>query len=256
MSPTTRAFVRRPSPHLAHGQLTHLTRQPVDLALALQQYEGYLALLRTQGHTLFELPELPDHPDGVFVEDVLLMVDGRAVLTRPGALSRRDEVASVEPVLQGLGVACARIEAPGTLDGGDVLVLERHVLVGRSTRTNDAGFAQLAALLVGSGRTVLRVEVGGALHLKTALTSLPDGQLIAAAEWVDTCAVSALGYAVLDALESSAANVLCLGDTVVLPADAPRTVEVLLEQGYNVILLDVGELQKLEAGLTCMSVLF
>jgi dimethylargininase len=256
MSRTSRAFVRHPSARLCEGELTHIARQPLALEKALQQYASYLALLRAHGYALLELPELPEHPDGLFVEDALLMIDGRAILTRPGAASRRDEVLSIEPALRALQLPSARIEPPATLDGGDVLVLDRHILVGHGTRTNAAGRAQLAALTADCGREVLGVEVSGALHLKTALTRLPDGRLIVAPERVDTAALIRLGYSLQHAHEDSAADVLCLGDTVVLPADAPTTASALRAQGLKVATLDISELQKLEAGLTCMSVLF
>jgi dimethylargininase len=222
---------------------------------AFSQHAAYLELLSRHGLALVSLPALADHPDGLFVEDILVMLDGLAVLTRPGADSRRGEVASAETVLASLALPTARITAPATLDGGDVLVLDRHVLVGRSTRSNDAAQEQLARLVHGSPRTVLGVDVRGALHLKTAVTRLPDGSLVAVPEWVDTALLEALRYRVHSAHEPSGGDVLCLGQVVVLPSDAPRTAAALRQLGFNVESLEIDELQKLEAGLTCMSVL-
>lgn len=253
--PFTRALTRRPSLRLAEGELTYLSRTPVDVGRAFAQHAAYLELL-AQHVALVSLPELPGHPDGLFVEDIVVMLEGSAVLTRPGAVSRRGEVNSAEASLTKLGLAVARITAPATLDGGDVLVLDGHVLVGRSTRSNDAAQEQLARLVHGSGRIVSGVDVRGALHLKTAVTRLPDGSLIAAPELVDTAQLETLGYRVHHAPEASGANVLCLGQTVVVSSDAPKTAAALKHLGLRVVSLEMSELHKLEAGLTCMSVLF
>jgi dimethylargininase len=255
MPPPTRALVRRPSLRLAEGELTHLVRTAVDVPVALLQHAAYLALLARHGLASIELPELPDYPDGLFVEDIVVSIDGQLVLTRPGAASRRGEVDSADVTLRALGLASARIAAPATLDGGDVLVLDRHVLVGRSTRSNEAAHEQLRALLHGTRRSVVRVDVERALHLKTGVTRLPDGSLIAYADFVDIALLEGLGYRVLRASEPSGSDVLCLGDSVVLPSDAPRTAADLKQHSYKVECIDISELQKLEAGVTCMSVL-
>lgn len=255
MRPKTHALIRRPSARLAEGELTHVAKRPVELRLALQQHGVYCDVLARHGLTLVELPELPEHPDGLFVEDVVVMLEGRALLTRPGALSRRGEVESVVPALERLQVPSSRIHAPATLDGGDVLVLERHVLVGRSSRSNDEAIRQLETLIT-SDRQVVGIDVHAALHLKTAVTCLPDGSLIAVAAHVDLDVLRALGYRVHETDEPSGGNVLCLGETVLLPADAARTGAPLAQLGFTVEHVDMGELQKLEAGLTCLSVLF
>ena len=249
-----RAFIRQPSTRLAEGELTHLARTPVDLPRACAQHAAYLQVLRGHGFAIIALPDLPDQPDAVFVEDVLVCLDGRLVLTRPGAASRRAELPSVVATLRQQRLPFEAIGAPATLDGGDVLVLSHHVLVGRSTRSNDAAREQLASW-VQTDRPVLGIDVARALHLKTAVTQLPDGSLIANPDCVDTTALTALGYRIQAAAEPSGANVLCLGACVLLPADAPRTAAALREQGFQVQTLDISELQKLEAGMTCMSVL-
>ena len=252
----TRAFFRRPSLRLAEGEVTHVPRVELDVRRALSQHAAYLEVLRQHGLSLMELPELPDQPDGLFVEDVVVMLDGRALLTRPGAVSRRGELPSTERALRQLGLAPQRIEAPATLDGGDVLVLDQHILVGRSTRTNQHALAQLACFAEGSGRAVQSVDVVGALHLKTALTRLPDGSLIAVAEHVDIALLTRQGFCVHRAPEASGGDVLCLGQSVLLPTAAPRTAQLLRDLGFAVVSLDISELQKLEAGVTCMSVLW
>lgn len=252
---TTRAIVRTPSPRLAEGELTLLARQPVDLERALAQHAAYVSLLREHGHEIIYAPEAPEHPDGLFVEDVLVVIAGRAILTRPGAASRRGEVASIEALVQELALPIERIKEPARLDGGDVLVTERHVFVGRSSRTNVRAVEQLATFHACRKRTVLGLPLSGVLHLKSALTQLPDGALIALPKSVDTQKLRKLGYTVHQAVEASGADVLCLGETVVLPSDAPVTAMRLREVGYEVVQIDVRELQKLEAGVTCMSVL-
>jgi dimethylargininase len=255
VSGATRAIVRAVSPSLMKGEVTHRERAAIDLRLAIAQHAAYVGLLRGHGLRILEAPDAPEHPDGVFVEDVLVVIDGHAILTRPGAPSRREEVHSVEPLIRSLGLPCERIVAPGTLDGGDTLVTQRHVLVGRSTRSNHAAISQLAALAACSGRDVVGVDVHAALHLKSVATLLPDGALIAAPSFVDVKLLRATGYVVHEAPESSGANVLCLDRTVVLPADAPASAALLRALGHEVASIDISELQKLEAGLTCMSVL-
>jgi len=253
---TTRAIVRRPSPRVADGEVTHLDRVPLDVPRALAQHAAYCDLLRTLGLRLIEAPEAPEHPDGLFVEDALLIIGGQAVLTRPGAASRAGEVASIEPVVEALGLPIERIREPGTLDGGDVLAVGHHVFVGRSTRTNDAAIAQLAEIMAPLGRSVVAAEVTGCLHLKSAITALPDGSLIAVPGWIDPSFFTDLGYEVHLAEERSGGDVLWHGTTVVLPASAPSTAAKLEELGFDVAPIDVGELEKIEAGVTCMSVLF
>ena len=259
------AVVRQPSSRLAEGEVTHLQRRPLDPARALAQHAAYVELLRRHGYEPVWAPPIDDHPDGVFVEDALVVIEadgqgagGLALLTRPGAASRRGEVESLEAIASSLaashGLPVHRIAAPATLDGGDVLVTARHVLVGQSTRSNAAAVTQLQAL-VAPRRQAIGVTVTGALHLKSAVTALPDGSLIAVPQWIDVAVLTALGYRVHAAQEPSGGDVLCLGEVVVLPADAPATAAMLRGLGFSVETIDVGELQKIEAGTTCMSVL-
>ena len=255
MSVTRRAIVRRPSPRVAEGEVTHIDRRAMDVDLALTQYANYLALLQRHGVELIHAPEADEHPDGIFVEDALVVVGGQAILTRPGAASRRGEIDTIRPLVESLGLPLATIEAPGTLDGGDVLCVGRHVFIGLTTRTTTAAIEQFAAIVEPLGRTVVAVDVPGCLHLKSAITALPDGSLIAVRGWVDETIFEAAGYRVHAAGEETGGDVLCLGTTVVLPADAPRTAEIIRNLGFDADPIDVGELQKIEAGVTCMSVL-
>ena len=244
-----RILVRRPSPHLADGELTHLSRTPVDPDLALQQWEGYVAAFAGRGWGVTEVEPADGHPDGVFVEDTVVVFDDLAVLTRPGVASRQGEVASAERALDGLGLTVARITAPGTLDGGDVLKVGRTVYIGHGGRTNDAGIAQLAALVTPRGWTVEPVPVTTVLHLKSAVTALPDGTIVGTAP-----PASALTPGLVVPEERGTAVVDLGGGAVVMSADAPRTAELYRARGLDVVPVAITEFEKLEGCVTCLSV--
>lgn len=248
----TRAFVREPSPRLAEGELTHLRRVPVDLDLAQAQHRAYRECLERLGLVVDLLPPAPDLPDAVFVEDTVVIVEDVAVITRPGAVSRLPEVDTVRAELEVEGFPLREITPPATLDGGDVLQVGNVVYVGRSTRTRDDAIEQLRDLLAPFGRRVVAVDVTGALHLKSAATALPDGRVLAVPAWFDS---AALETEVIEAPEPQGANVLSVNDTVVVAADAPDTAALVRELGFAVEVVDISEYQKVEAGLTCMSVL-
>lgn len=243
-----RILVRRPSPRLADGELTHLARRPVDPDLALRQWAGYVAAFRERGWAVTEVEAADEHPDGVFVEDTVVVFDDLAVLTRPGAASRQGEVASTARALARLDVTVARITAPGTLDGGDVLKVGRTVHVGHGGRTNAAGIAQLTALVAARGWTVVPVPLTDVLHLKSAVTALPDGTVIGLSR---TTALSP-GLVVP---EEHGTAVVDLGDgAVVMSADAPRTAALLRDRGLDVVPVPITEFEKLEGCVTCLSV--
>jgi len=252
-SPTPTALVRTPSPRLVEAELTHLARAPIDLELARAQHAGYVALLSRLGLELAWLPPLPQHPDGVFVEDTVIVVDDTAVLTRPGAVSRRDEVASVGEALLARGCQLHRIVEPGTMDGGDVLQVDGTLYVGRTARTDGAAIEQLRALVGPLGRHVIAVPVTGVLHLKTAATALPDGTIVAVPGRVPADAFG--DREVLAAPEPAGGDLLVVGEVVVVSAAAPRTAELIGRRGFDVEMVEVSELEKAEAGVTCMSVL-
>jgi dimethylargininase len=248
-----RILVRRPSPKLADGELTHLERVPVDAALALEQWQGYVDAFRTHGWDVTTVEPADEHPDGVFVEDAVVMFGDVAVLTSPGAESRRGELATVGPVVDGLGLtAVHRIERPGTLDGGDVLKVGRTAYVGRSARTNDEGLDQLRAILAPHGWNVVGVPVTKVLHLKSAVTALPDGTVIGRSELVDdTTAFPTFEHVP----EVHGTAVVDLGDgSLVMSADAPETARSLTDRGYDVVTVPIGEFEKLEGCVTCLSV--
>ena len=251
--PEPAALVRAPSDRLNEAELTHLARAPIDLELARAQHAGYVRLLSRLGLELVWLPPLPAHPDGVFVEDTVVIVDDTAVLMRPGARSRRGEVDSVAAALVVRGYELRGIVAPGTADGGDVLQVGRTLYVGRTARTDEVAIEQLRGLVATLGREVVTVPVTGVLHLKSAATALPDGTIVAVPGCVP---VGAFGdREVLPAPEPAGGDLLVVGEVVVVSAAAPRTAEFIHRRGFPVEVAEVSELEKAEAGVTCMSVL-
>ncbi len=243
---TPRALVRRPGGALPGGIVTHIERRPVDAELAREQWATYVAALAAAGWEPVEVAPADDCPDAVFGEDALVVRGGLAVLTRPGASERRPELSGAEDAARSLGLQLARIEPPGTLDGGDVLVAGEAVYVGTGGRTNSEGARQLGALL---GTTVRELPVSGVLHLKSAVTALPDGTVVghpATAPRLDFLAVP----------EPSGAHVVALGPrSVLVAADCPRSAELYASLGYEPVVVDIGEFQKLEGCVTCLSVL-
>ena len=247
-----RALVRRPGPRLAHGLLTHLERSEVDLDVAIKQWHGYIEALQQHGWETIEVPPADDCADAVFIEDTIVMFGDLAVISRPGAPSRQPETAAVDEVVRNLGYEIARIEAPGTLDGGDVLKVGDTVYVGLGGRTNVAGIAQLAAHLHRRGATVVTLPVTKVLHLKSAITALPDGTVVG---WPVVVDDPTIFEKFLATPEESGAHVVLLGeDRLLLAADCPRSAEMYRSMGYHPVEVDIGEFQKLEGGVTCLSV--
>ena len=232
--------------------MTHIDRTPVDPARALSQWDGYVAAFRDAGWAVTELPPLDDHPDGVFVEDVVFLYDGLAIVTRPGAPSRRGETDGLGDALQELGVDVVPWDGPGTLDGGDLLKVGTTVYAGRSARTDAAGIDRLRTLLEPHGASVVAVPVTAALHLKSCVTALPDGTVVGYEPLVDDPAV-------FDRLrfvpEESGAHVVDLGDgRILVAASCPATADEYRSDGYEVVAVDVGEFERLEGCVTCLSV--
>ncbi|MGW5878188.1 dimethylargininase [Nocardiopsis terrae] len=246
------ALMRRPSPRLAEGIVTHIPRTPVDPVLAARQYTIYQETVASAGWRVHEVDPAPEHPDSVFVEDPLVVCEDLAVLTRPGAETRRGEVEGVEEAVRALGMRVARIEAPGTLDGGDVLQVGDTVYTGVGARTNEEGVVQLEQLLAPLGRKVHRVALGRALHLKSAVTALPDGSLVGLPELVDAPSLPPIRRAP----EESGAHVLPLGGRdVLVSAAAHETIRGLTSDHWRVLPVDISEFERLEACVTCLSVL-
>jgi dimethylargininase len=247
------ALVRRPGPRLRDGLVTHVERGAVDPDRAAQQHAAYRATLKDAGWDVREVAPADDLPDAAFVEDTAVFLGRRAVITHPGDPSRRAETATVAAALALIGVPT--VELPGgTLDGGDVLRVGRRLFVGRSTRTDDEGIDALARVAAEEGIETTPVPVDGCLHLKTAATALPGDTVL-----VDTHCVDPVVFAPLDVLavpEPAGANVLALDERrVAVPASAPRMAELAKARGLTVDVLDIAEFEKVEAGLTCLSVL-
>lgn len=249
---THTALVRRPSPRLADGLVTHIQRQPVDVQLARHQWQAYVDVLADEGWSIVEVPPADDCPDGVFIEDAVVVYGNVAVITRPGDQSRRPEIIDVEPVVRNLGCIVERIVEPGTLDGGDVLKIGSTVYVGRGGRTNAAGIDQLRAILRAHGATVIAVPLSKVLHLKSAVTALPDGTVIGWPDALDDPSVFPSFAAVPE--ESGAHVVLLDDDRLLMAADAPKSAELFRQRGYHPITVDIGEFVKLEGCVTCLSV--
>jgi dimethylargininase len=249
---SNRALVRRPSPRLAEGLVTHIERQPVDVNLALVQWQAYVDVLAGNGWEIIEVPPADDCPDSAFIEDAVVVFDDVAVITLPGDMRRRPEIVAVEPVVTALGYTVERISSPGTLDGGDVLKVGSTVYVGNGGRTNSVGINQLRTILEPRGKTVIEVPLSKVLHLKSAVTALPDGTVIGWPEAVDDSAVFPSFLAVP---EESGAHVVLLGeDRLLMAADAPLTARLLRDHDYQPVIVDIGEFVKLEGCVTCLSV--
>ena len=248
------AIVREVGDALAACELSFVERSPIDLALARRQHAAYVAALESAGCEVRQAPPLPAMADAVFVEDTAVVVDELAVLTRPGAESRRGEVASMAETLRPLR-PLAWIEAPGTLDGGDVLRIGRKVYVGRSARSNDAGLGQLRALLAPHGYSVEGVRTRECLHLKSAVTAVGDDAVLINPRWLVDDPFGEYRRIEVDPGEEHAANALRAGDAVLYPASFPRTAQRLRDAGIDLRALDLSELQKAEGATTCCSVL-
>ena len=248
------AITRKVSPALARCELTHLARAPIDPDLAAAQHEAYEDALTTLGCRVVSLPAEPGLPDSVFVEDTAVVVDEVAVITRPGAASRRAETASVAAVLERYRRVAA-MEAPATLDGGDVLMLGRHVYVGLTGRTNREGIARLGSLLAPYGYAVEGVPVSGCLHLKSAVTRVAPDLLLANPAWVDPAAFAGFTSVSVDPDEPFAGNALMVGGSVIYPAAFPRTAARLDRAGVRLAAVDVSELAKAEGAVTCCSLI-
>lgn len=248
------AFTRPVPPSIASCELTHLEREPIDVAAAIRQHRDYEETLRSLGCDVRELPGLPHHPDSVFIEDAAIVLDECAIITRPGAESRRGEVDGVADVLRPLR-RLYHIDSPGTLDGGDVLRVGRRLYVGASSRSNEDGARQLADAVAAHGFTVKRVPIRECLHLKTAVSTLPDDSLIVDPRHVEVEDFDGARFIPVDMDEPEGANVLVVDDIVVVPASAPRTRATLDAAGFRTVTVDGSELAKAEGGLTCCSLL-
>jgi dimethylargininase len=253
-----RAFTRAVSPRIAECELTHLARVPIDRREAELQHRAYEQALSDAGFDLIRLPDLPDHPDAVFVEDTALLFGDHAIILRPGVESRAGETESTA-----VGLADHFILhrlAHGFVDGGDVLRIGETIYVGQSTRTDLAGIADLRRIIPPLGYRLVEAELRDCLHLKTGATFIgPDAEgtpvLLFSRRSVDPAQFAGAEPMAVDEAEPAAANCLRVGDRLIVPAGNPRTAQRLCARGFNVVEVDVSELQKAESGVTCMSLI-
>ena len=249
------ALTRQISPHFDECELTHLDRQPIDPALARAQHQQYEAALRELGCEVISLPAEAELPDSVFVEDVALVFDEVAIITRPGADSRQPEAESIARALKPYRTLYT-IEAPGTLDGGDVLRVGKTVYIGLSSRSNSAGVEQTQKFLAPYGYTVQGVEVTGCLHLKSAVTQVSDDTLLINPAWIDRRIFGEMRFIEVDEAEPSAANAVWIDGTVLYPSSFPKTQRRLEEAGLRLKIVDATEVAKAEGAVTCCSLIF
>ena len=246
------ALIRRPGPRLAEGLVTHIERRPVDIALAASQWQQYVDALHRTGWSTVEVPPIEECPDSVFVEDTMVVYGDLAVIARAGANERRPEAAAAEETVAKQGYRIAHITDPGTLDGGDVLKVGSTIYVGQGGRTNTAGVEQLRAAFAPLGADVRAVPVRKVLHLKSAVTALPDGTVIGYESLVDDPSAFDSFRSVP---EEAGAHVVLLGeDRLLMAASAPRSAELFADLGYTPVVVDISEFEKLEGCVTCLSV--
>ena len=249
------AITRQVSTAIGECELTHLPRVRIDVDRARSQHLAYEQALAALGCRVSSLPPQPALPDSVFIEDTAIVLDEIAIVTRPGVQSRRSETTSVAEALS----AYRRIwfvEAPGTLEGGDVLRLGNRLFVGLSGRSDQSGIMQLRAVVWPYGYTVTAVPVTGCLHLKSAVTQVADRMLLVNPKWVDSSVFGRFEMIEVDPDEPYAANGLLVGDHLIYPSSFPRTRERLEAHGVAVVPVDVSELQKAEGAVTCCSLIF
>ncbi len=244
-----KALVRTPSPRLAEGLLTHIERQRVDYDLARRQWDGYVEALESVGWQPVEVAPAPEHPDSVFVEDALVVHGPKAMVTRPGAVQRRGETAGASAAAELLDLQLGAIAGPQTLDGGDVLKIGDRWYVGVGDRSTVGACEQLAEFF---GVEVVPVPVTKVLHLKSGVTALPDGTVIGYPPLVDDAGVFERFLAVPE--EPGSHVVVVDDDTVLMASSAPRTARMLQDRGLRTVQVDIGEFEKLEGCVTCLSV--
>ncbi len=248
------ALTREVSPRIAECELVHLTRTPIDVGRARAQHVAYERALTAMGVEVRRVAAAPEHPDSVFIEDAAVVFDEVALITRPGAESRRGELAAVEEALRPLR-KLLHITDLGTVDGGDVMVVGRSVYVGRTTRTNEEGIAQMTRLLAPFGYRVQGVAVTGCLHLKSAVTAIDDSSVLLNPAWVDRAALAPLGIVTVAPGEPMAANIVRVGERHLYARSYPQTLDRLVERGAAPTLVDADELAKAEGAVTCCSLL-
>ena len=248
------AITREVNAAIGSCELTFLPRVKIDTAVVLQQHQQYQAALSSLGCEIVAVPTEPGLADSVFIEDTAFVLDEVAVLCRPGAESRRAEVAGVEGLLKKYR-RTASIQPPGTLDGGDLLRVGKVIYAGLSTRSNRSGIAQLSSIVADYGFSVKTVETTKCLHLKSAVSAVAPDSLLINSDWISRSAFGDCELIDVDREEAHAANALLVGRNVIYPSSFPRTMQKLATRGIEVIPVDMSELQKAEGAATCCSLI-
>jgi dimethylargininase len=249
------AITRKVSPSMDRCELSYMAREPIDFPLAESQHGEYEACLEALGCRVVSLPALPDLPDSVFVEDTAIVLDELAILTRPGADSRKPETRSMAKTLAAYRTL-VEIRAPGTIDGGDVLRVDKTIYIGISRRTNAEAIRQVRDAVRPHGYEVIGVPVTGCLHLKTAATLVAPQTMLGNRAWMDHSPFQGLEWIDTDEREPFAGNGLLIGDSLVYPSNFPRTRERLEQRGIRTYPLNISEVIKAEGAVTCCSVVF
>jgi dimethylargininase len=250
----TVAITREVSPRFNECEITHINRSPIDVEVARAQHHEYVKALASLGCQVVELPAETDLPDSVFVEDTAFILPEVAVITRPGADSRKPETKSIIQALSSY-LPLVHVSEPATVDGGDVLVLGKNIYIGISTRSNAMSVYQIQEFLKDYGYTVTAVEMHDCLHLKTALTKVDDGTLLINPKWVDNSHFKDFDWIEADPSEPFAANCLPVGNSIIYPTAFPKTQKRLEQKGYKIISVNVAELAKAEGAVTCCSLI-
>lgn len=248
------AITRKVSPRFNECEITHIERTPINVNIACQQHDAYVHLLGELGCQVIELPEEPNLPDSVFVEDVAFILPEAAVITRPGADSRKPETQSIIPALSPY-LPLLHVSEPATVDGGDVLVLGKNIYIGMSTRSTIEAVNQLTGLLDQNGYTVHGAEMTDCLHLKTAVTKVDNSTLLINKNWVDPSNFPGFNLIEVDASEPFAANCLPVNGKIIYPTTFPKTRKRLEEKGFVIAPIDLSELAKAEGAVTCCSLI-
>lgn len=251
----TAAIVKTPCQNIIQGISTADLGRP-DYDLALQQHRNYIQALKDCGLDVTILAPDEKFPDSTFVEDVCLITPRCAIITRPGAASRRNETLGIEETIQSIGLPVERIKGPGTLDAGDVMMVKDHYFAGLSDRTNTEGALQLSALLEKYGYTCSTIALDSVLHLKTGVSYLENNTLLASGEFLTVQALGRFNCLEVVPSEAYAANCVWINDTVLVPKGFPMTRGIIENAGYKTIEIDVSEFRKLDGGLSCLSLRF
>lgn len=250
-----RAITHKVSSRISECELTFIERAPIDYELSKRQHDSYESLLKRLGLSVRSLSENDNYPDACFVEDTAIVVDELAVMCTMGVSSRRGEIPLIARELSNYR-DLNHIFLPATIEGGDVLRVGRQILVGESKRTNSAGIRALKQILEPVGYKVIRVPTKGGLHFKSGCSAIDEETLFLNPEWIDTESLTGFKLLTTPPEEPAAANVLKVGKTVCLQSEFPRAIDLIRSIVENVETVDMSELRKAEAGLTCSSIIF